>query len=107
MEQNLGFQGDGAFGFETLTLGQPGSNLPVLKNEITAGIASTDFYIASWGIRPLATNLSTFDNPIPSWISNLKASGAIASLSWGYTAGSHSQYLSKRFLVRCQSFPSL
>ena len=42
----------------------------------------------SLGLNPAATNLSNLNNPIPSWIANLKSQGTVKSLSWAYTAGS-------------------
>ena len=57
-----------------------------------AGVATADFYLALWGIRPLAANLTDFNNPIPSWISSLKEKGLIRSLSWAYTAGCYAAF---------------
>ena len=64
----------------------------VFRYEADEAIKPT-VYIGTWGLRPVATNLSSFNNPIPSWISTLKDKSLIASLSWGYTAGSYSEFL--------------
>jgi hypothetical protein len=90
-EQNLGYFGSGNFGLDSLTLGSPGSiggNITVAK-QIVAGIVSKNFYLATWGIRPADTNLTTLNNRYTSLLSNLKDLGKIPSLSWGYTAGSY------------------
>ena len=109
-EENLGYTGNGQYGFETITLGIEGSS-PNLTNQLITGIASKDFYIPTWGteprssfiawntadretgVRPAPTNLSSFSNPIPSWVSGLKDGGYAASLSWAYTAGSYANSL--------------
>ena len=88
-EEGLDYQGNGEYGFDTIRLGIDESSAPTLDNQLIAGIASDDFYIATLGIRPASTNLSSFNNPIPSFISNLKDRGDITSLSWAYTAGSY------------------
>ena len=89
VESNLGLEGNGEWGFETVNLGPAGNGLPALSNQLITGVASRDFWIANWGIKPVGTNLSSFNDPVPSWISTLKDNGTIASLSWAYTAGSY------------------
>ncbi|MCJ1384348.1 hypothetical protein MMC17_007464 [Xylographa soralifera] len=86
-ELNLGYNGNGDFGFDTITLGYPGSGVPVVEHQILAGIAAKDFYIATWGIAPRPTNLTELWNSTESLISTLKRSHQIPSLSYGYTAG--------------------
>ena len=61
-----------------------------LKKQLIAGLETKDFYIATWGIRPAPTTLSS-DDHIPSVLSNLKEQKLIPSLSWGYTAGAYYQ----------------
>ena len=70
-------------------LGTLGSGAYTLQHQILASIAAKDFYIATWGIAPRATNLSTIDpgNSHESLLSTLKRDGQIPSLSFAYTAG--------------------
>ena len=54
--------------------------------------------VSSWGIRP-ATNYpypSSISTPAPSFLRDLKDSGQIPSLSWGYTAGAYYQSKGQR-----------
>lgn len=88
-EENLGYSDNGMFGYDSLTLGVEGTNLPTLKKQLVAGIATKDFYVSSLGLRPAATNLTDLLHPIPSWIQALKTQQYITSLSWGYTAGAY------------------
>lgn len=88
-EQNLGVYAGGDFGYDTITLGLPGTKSPSFEHQIVVGIITVDYYLATWGLRPAATNLTTFNNPIPSLLQNMKENKSIPSLSWGYTAGSY------------------
>ena len=40
-----------------------------------------------FGLSPAPTNISSFNNPIPSIVGSLRQSGLIPSTSWGYLAG--------------------
>ncbi|KAL9584643.1 MAG: hypothetical protein Q9203_004584 [Teloschistes exilis] len=97
-EKNLGFNGNGDFGLDSLTLAYPGSGTGhiTIDNQILATIATKDFYLAAWGIAPRPTNLttsaaseggSTFANSHQSLLSTLKQENRIPSLFYGYTAG--------------------
>ena len=92
-EENLGINENGNFGLDTVTLGVPGSSSSKasLKGQVVAGIAAKQFYIATWGIRPAATNLTDMNDPIESLIGSLKREKMVPSLSWGYTAGAYYQ----------------
>ncbi len=91
-ERNLGYEGNGKFGYDTVTLGLPGTGLPALDHQVVVGVETPDFYIAPWGIRPAPTNLTTVDNPITSLLSTLRNQNLVPSLSWGYTAGAYHQW---------------
>ena len=90
-ELNLGYTGNGDFGFDTVALGAPGSTSGsyILQNQILATIAAKDFYIATWGIAPRPTNLTTIsaENSYPSLLATLRKQNKIPSLSYAYTAG--------------------
>lgn len=78
--------GTGDFGKDTIGIGAQGTGGPTIDNQLVAGIAVDAYYLGIFGINPKTTNLSTFDRPIPSFMSNLKKNGFIPSLSFGYTA---------------------
>ena len=87
LEENLGYTGNGEFGYDTVGLGWQGSNGPSLDQQIVGGIATKEFYLGLFGLNPRPTNFSTFNDPVPSYIANLKEEGLVPSLSWSYTAG--------------------
>lgn len=87
LESNLGYSGNGEYGFDEVGLGWQGSGGPLLDQQIVAGIATKDFYLGVFGLNPRPSNFSSFDDPIPSYMSNLRKKSLIPSLSWGYSAG--------------------
>jgi hypothetical protein len=58
-EQNLGINDNGDFGLDSFSLGLAGTEAAKVfaSNQLVAGIAAQDIYIATWGIRPAETNL--------------------------------------------------
>lgn len=94
-ELNLGYTGNGNFGLDNLTLGYPGSGAITLEHQIVATVAAKDFYLATWGIAPRPTNLTSDPNAVTfaanesyqSVLSTLRQENNIPSLSYGYTAG--------------------
>ena len=89
IEHNLGYTGNGEFGFDSVVLGTPGSGAYAIEHQVVASIAAKDFYIATWGIAPRATNFTNIDpeNSHESLLSTLRRNGQIPSLSFAYTAG--------------------
>jgi hypothetical protein len=43
--------------------------------------------VGRFGLSPAPTNISSFNNPIPSIVGSLRQNGLIPSTSWGYLAG--------------------
>jgi hypothetical protein len=90
LETNLGYSGNGDFGLETVGLGLqdlPSVGGPNLTSQVVAGISTTDFFMGVFGLGVQPTNLSTFGDPLPSFITSLKSNSLIPSLAWSYTAG--------------------
>ena len=87
LETNLGYSGNTDFGYDTVALGWQGSGGPSLDQQIIGGIATKEFYLGLFGLSPRPSNFTTFDDPVPSYIANLKTEGIIPSLSWAYSAG--------------------
>lgn len=89
----LNLTGNAYYGFETLALGAPGSELPSLEHQVVAGIATNNYWLGSLGLSPIPFNFSTLNDstssrdPQPSLLSELKNNSMIPSLSWAYTAG--------------------
>ncbi|KAF4631167.1 hypothetical protein G7Y89_g6965 [Cudoniella acicularis] len=83
----LGYTGKALLGFDDITLDWAGSGGPSLKNQTVAGIATKDSYLGCLGLAPRASNFTTFVNPVPSLMQNLKNQSLIPSTSWAYTAG--------------------
>ena len=88
-EWPLGYSGNTNFGYDNVTLGWPGSGLPTLRRQIIEGFAVKDFYVGSLGLSPSAVNMSTLDDPQPSFLGALAQQNKTPSTSWAYTAGAY------------------
>ena len=103
-EKNLGIDDNGDFGYDTLTLGLPGTGAPSVEKQIVAGIAAKDIYLGLWGVGARPTNLTSLNNPYPSLMTTLKEKGLVPSISYGYTAGAqYSEFLRSTISRRLQA----
>ncbi|EMC99786.1 hypothetical protein BAUCODRAFT_119360 [Baudoinia panamericana UAMH 10762] len=84
----LGYTGNGLWGFDTVTLNDTSSTLTQSK-QVAASVPDLDFWLGVFGLGPKSINFTSFNDPIPNYMSNLVSSNKIPSLSWGYTAGAH------------------
>jgi hypothetical protein len=80
------------YGYDSVALGFPGSGASSLDGQVVGGIATKAFYMGLFGLNPSATNFSTYNNPVQSYMSSLKSQNQIPSLSYGYTAGSQYRF---------------
>lgn len=87
LEANLGEDGTGLYGYDTVSLGGQGTNGTTLDQQVVAGITSPGFYLGLFGLNPQPVMLPNTTAPLPGFISKLNQSGLIPSLSWSYTAG--------------------
>ncbi|KAF2113052.1 aspartic peptidase domain-containing protein [Lophiotrema nucula] len=89
LEENLGFDVYGDFGFDSVTLGWTGSGGPTVEHSVVAGIGDTAFsWLGVLGLNPRPTNFSTFpNNPQVSFVQALRNQNGIPSVSWAYTVG--------------------
>jgi hypothetical protein len=87
LASNLGYTGNGQYGFDDITVGWQGSGGPSLNNQTVAGIATKEFFLGVFGLTPRPSNFTSFNEPIPSYLENLRNQSLIPSTSWGYTAG--------------------
>ena len=88
-EWPLGYSGNADCGYDNVTLGWPGSGLPSLSRQVIEGFATKDFYLGSLGLKPSAINMSTLDDPQPSFLGALAQQNKTPSTSWAYTAGAY------------------
>lgn len=95
-QQNLDVSAQAVFGNDTLGLGIQGSGGPTLPDQIIGAYTSNDFYLGMFGLNPASTNFTPEDQGRLSYMTTLKNSNLIPSLSFGYTAGN--QYRLKRVL---------
>jgi hypothetical protein len=87
VEHHLGDGGNAYFGFDTITLGLPGSNLPLIKSQFNASQVTPIYWLGFLGLSPWPTNFTSFLDHQPSLLSTLAENGTIPSRSWAYTAG--------------------
>lgn len=86
-EQNLGLDGDGLWGNDTLGLGVQGSGGPTLNNQAIAGIKTNDFYVGMFGVNPKPIKNTGLGTQQDSYMASLKKQSFIPSIAFGYTAG--------------------
>lgn len=90
LEQRVGIEGDGLYGFDDVSLGWTGDGLPTIKNQSIAGTITSTLPIGSLGINSRPVNFTDYNSPIPSLLQTLRnQSTPIPSLSWSYTAGAY------------------
>ena len=87
IEKNLGLDTSGYGGYETIELGWQGSGGPSLEHMPIFEIADDRYWLGIFGLNPLPTHFSTFNNPQPSFMQTLYDDSKIPSRSYGYTAG--------------------
>lgn len=91
LESRVGYDGEGLYGFDALSLGWTGDGMPTLDNQSIAGIITNNFTLGSLALNPRPINFTTYNTPIPSLLQNLRNANdtPIPSLSWSYTAGAY------------------
>lgn len=65
LEGNLGYSGNGDYGFDTVGMSWQGSGAPSLEQQIVGKIATKEFYLGTFGLDPKPTNVK---DPVPSYI---------------------------------------
>ncbi|KAH7078898.1 aspartic peptidase domain-containing protein, partial [Paraphoma chrysanthemicola] len=90
LEERVGVEGDGLFGFDSLSLGWNGDGLPTIAEQSVAGIITPSLALGSLALNPRPINFTNYNNPVASLLQNLRnISTPIPSLSWSYTAGAY------------------
>ena len=59
----------------------------VFDTSSVTGFATKDFYLGLLGLTPRPVNISSFNDPQPSFLKTLENNNQIPSTSWSYTAG--------------------
>lgn len=99
LDLELGYTGNGRYGFDDITLGYIGSGGMTLNNQSIAGIATKSYFLGLFGLTPRSKNFTSFNDPIPSFMQSLQAQSKIPSLSWSYTAGNQYRMLHPDFCI--------
>ncbi|KAH7119765.1 aspartic peptidase domain-containing protein [Dendryphion nanum] len=86
MGLNLGYSGNGYFGYDTAGPSSSRSNTPKLDQQAVVAFASTSFWVGQFGLLVTTLNLTDVEQP-RSFLSNLREAGHIPSLSFGYSVG--------------------
>ena len=86
-EAGLGYSGNANYGYDNVTLGWPGGGLPALGHQVIEGFKTKNISIGCLGLSPHAVNISTLDDPQPSFLGALAQQNITSSTSWAYTAG--------------------
>ncbi|RDW85871.1 hypothetical protein BP5796_04196 [Coleophoma crateriformis] len=89
LNQDLGYSGQGQYGFDTVGLGYSSDEGPTLTHQIVAEISSNSYFFGQLGIGFQPTNFSGYDDPQASFSDTLYSNGTISSMSWSYTAGAY------------------
>ncbi|GME30704.1 acid protease [Neofusicoccum parvum] len=96
--QELGIDGNGQYGFESVGLSFHGTTSPTLKHTVTAAFNTTTFSIGQFGVSPNPTyftvennNGSVFNDPQQSFLSILDSTNQVPSRSYSFTAGSQAR----------------
>ena len=87
LEKELGYQGNGIYGLDTVKLELSGSQPMTFENQVVAGIATDDFYVGLLGLGPRPVNFCNMEYPVPSLLDTLVKQEKIPSFSYGYSAG--------------------
>ncbi|KAK0125475.1 hypothetical protein ONS96_009313 [Cadophora gregata f. sp. sojae] len=87
LEEMLGYEGVGQYGFDTVGLGFRSDTGPTLPNQIVSEIVSDDWWFGMLGLGFQPTNFTGYETPQASFADTLYTNGTISSMSWSYTAG--------------------
>ncbi|KAK6432364.1 hypothetical protein LTR95_011469 [Oleoguttula sp. CCFEE 5521] len=85
-EEQLAYTGNGLYGFDTVVLGTD-DGARNLSHQVFASVADKSYFLGQFGIGPKPINFTTFNEPIPNYLSTLVNFSMVPSLSFGYTAG--------------------
>ena len=77
-----------SYGLDTMALGFDKSvGGLTLSSQVIASFTTDDYYMGVFGLGHQGTNITNFNNPLPSFLTTMRNESLIPSLSWAYTAG--------------------
>lgn len=107
LDHNLGYDDSALYGRDTVGLLLQHSGGPTLQNRTVGAVRQMPFFVGYFGLAPLATNFTNFNEPQPSYLTTLKNNLTIPSLSYAYNAGAYysksTQALLKTMLIVIES----
>ncbi|KAK7178893.1 eukaryotic aspartyl protease [Paraphaeosphaeria sporulosa] len=83
----LGYASGATFGTDNVGLMVQNSGGPTLQDQVVGLLGKSPFFTGFFGLSPKAANFTNYNDPHPSYITTLKNTRRIPSLSYGYTAG--------------------
>ncbi|KAJ8107701.1 hypothetical protein OPT61_g8689 [Boeremia exigua] len=89
LEARLGYVDDGLYGTDSVGLMIQNSGGPTLKEQVVGAVRQMPFFVGFFGLSPLASNFTDFDQPQRSLLTALRDEGHIPSLSFAYNAGAY------------------
>jgi hypothetical protein len=84
----------GRYGLDSIGVGLASRDSPVLVRQLVAGYVSREPFLGSVGLSTSLLDIGS--GGVNSYLTNLNASGAIASLSYSYTAGARYRTASRK-----------
>lgn len=89
LESKLGYDDSALYGRDTVGLLAQHSGGPTLQNRTVGAVRQMPFFVGLFGLAPLATNFTNFDEPQTSYLTALRNNRTIPSLSYAYNAGAY------------------
>jgi hypothetical protein len=84
----LGYAANASYGRDNVGLIAPNSGAPKLTDQVVGSLFNKQpFFVGFIGLSPKSINFTDFNNPRPSFITSMRNTGHIPSVSYGYTAG--------------------
>ncbi|KAH7066470.1 aspartic peptidase domain-containing protein, partial [Paraphoma chrysanthemicola] len=84
----LGYAANASFGSDYVGLKGSNSGAPRLADQVVGSLfLKQPFFVGFFGLSPKPFNFTDFNDPRPSYITSLRSTGGIPSVSYGYTAG--------------------
>lgn len=85
------------YGKDRVGLSIQNSGMPTLEGQVIGTVRRTPFFVGFFGLSPIATNFTDFDQPQRAYLTTLRDQNSIPSLSFAYTAGAYYSTSSIRY----------
>lgn len=77
------------YGTDTVGLMIQDSGGPTLQDQVVGAVRTMPFFVGFFGLSPKASNFTNYDQPRRSYLTTLRDTGIIPSLSYAYSAGAY------------------